>query len=86
MVEIYKPETEEQVRELVAWAAAEETPLEILGRGTKRGLGRPVETDHVLDLSGLSGIVLYEPAELVMSARPGTPLAEIDAEVGRAHV
>ena len=79
MVEIYKPETEDQVRELVAWAAAEETPLEILGRGTKRGLGRPVETDHVLDLSGLSGIVLYEPAELVMSARPGTPLAEIDA-------
>ena len=79
MVETYKPETEDQVRDLVAWAAAEETPLELLGRGTKRGLGRPVETDHVLDLSGLSGIVLYEPAELVMSARLGTPLAEIDA-------
>jgi len=79
MAETYKPETEDQVRDLVAWAAAEETPLEVLGRGTKRGLGRPVEADHALDLSGLSGIVLYEPAELVMSARPGTPLAEIDA-------
>ncbi len=79
MIETLRPETEDQVRDVVAWAAAEESPLEVVGRGTKRRLGRPVEADRLLDLSGLSGIVLYEPAELVMSARPGTPLAEIEA-------
>ncbi|RWN63054.1 FAD-binding protein [Mesorhizobium sp.] len=62
----------------VAWAAAEETPLEILGHGSKRGIGRPLQTEHTLDLSKLSGVTLYEPAELVLSAKAGTPLAEIE--------
>ncbi|RWQ31651.1 FAD-binding protein [Mesorhizobium sp.] len=62
----------------VAWAAAEETPLEILGHGSKRGIGRPLQTEHTLDLSKLSGVTLYEPAELVLSAKSGTPLAEIE--------
>ena len=66
-----KPETPEQVLEAVAWAAAEEAPLEILGRGSKRALGRPVQAANTLDLSGLSGITLYEPEELVLSARAG---------------
>ena len=79
MAESFKPETEAQVVEVVAWAAGEEAPLEILGRGSKRRLGRPVQASHGLDLSGLSGITLYEPEELVLSAKAGTPLAEIEA-------
>jgi glycolate oxidase FAD binding subunit len=79
MAETFKPETEAQVVEVVAWAAGEEAPLEILGRGSKRRLGRPVQASHGLDLSGLSGITLYEPEELVLSAKAGTPLAEIEA-------
>ena len=75
----FRPETSEQVTEAVAWALAEEAPLEILGQGSKRGLGRPLQTQHTLDLSGLSGITLYEPEELILRARAGTPLAEIDA-------
>ena len=74
-----RPENDGQVLEAVAWAAAEEAPLEILGSGSKRGLGRPLQTQHGLDLSGLSGITLYEPEELVLRARAGTPLAEIAA-------
>ena len=62
----------------VAWAAAEEVPLEIVGHGTKRGVGRPVQAEYTLDLSGLTGITLYEPEELVLSAMAGTPLAEIE--------
>ena len=75
----FRPDTAEQVREAVTWAAGEEAPLEVLGRGSKRGLGRPLQTQHGLDLSGLSGITLYEPEELILRARTGTPLKEIEA-------
>ena len=79
MGESFKPDDAGGVLEAVAWAVAEETPLEVIGGGSKRSLGRPVEADHRLDLSGLTGIEMFEPAELVMSAAPGTPLAEIEA-------
>ncbi|AZO22424.1 glycolate oxidase subunit GlcE [Mesorhizobium sp. M1E.F.Ca.ET.045.02.1.1] len=74
----FTPSTSAEVLSTVQWAAAEETPLEILGHGSKRGIGRPLQTEHTLDLSKLSGVTLYEPAELVLSARAGTPLAEIE--------
>jgi glycolate oxidase FAD binding subunit len=79
MTTTFRPETVDQVVEAVAWAAAEEAPLEVAGRGSKRGLGRPVQAGHGLELSGLSGITLYEAEELVLSARAGTPIAEIEA-------
>lgn len=75
----FTPATSEEVLSTVAWAVAEETPLEILGHGSKRGIGRPLQTEHTLDLSKLSGVTLYEPAELVLSAKAGTPIAEIEA-------
>jgi glycolate oxidase FAD binding subunit len=81
----FKPESADQVVEAVAWAAAEGQPLEVAGRGTKRGLGRPVQAAHGIDLSDLSGITLYEPEELVLSARAGTPLAEIEAALAAQH-
>nr|WP_295662752.1 FAD-binding protein [Polymorphobacter sp.] len=55
--------------------------LEVVGSGSRRGYGRPVDADTVLDVSGLSGIVDYDPAELVLTARPGTSIAEITALV-----
>ncbi|WP_157016932.1 glycolate oxidase subunit GlcE [Mesorhizobium xinjiangense] len=75
----FTPTTADEVLETVRWAAAEEAPLEILGHGSKRAIGRPVQAGHTLDLSGLSGVTLYEPEELVLSAKAGTPLAEIAA-------
>lgn len=79
MADTFKPETVDQVRDAVAWAVSEETPLEILSRATKRGLGRPIQTAHTLDLSAMAGIGLYEAEELICQAGPGTPLAEIEA-------
>lgn len=81
MAEVIRPETRAQVLDAVKWAVSEAAPLEIVGRGTKRALGRPLQVDHSLDLSALAGITLYEPEELVLSANPGTPLAEIAAAV-----
>lgn len=74
----FTPTSADEVLSAVRWALAEEEPLEILGHGSKRGIGRPVQAPHTLDLSKLTGITLYEPAELVLSARAGTPLGEIE--------
>ncbi len=78
---IHRPADASQLREIVAWAVAEEQPLEIVGNGTKRIVGRPVESEHLVSVAGLAGITLYEPDELVMSAGTGTPLATIEAEL-----
>ena len=71
------PKTNADVLAAVQWAAAEKTPIEIIGQGSKRTVGRPMQTAHTLDLSGLSGVTLFEPEELVLSAKAGTPLKEI---------
>ncbi len=82
MEPVFKAETPEQAAEVVAWAVSEETPLEVVGRGSKRAVGRPVQTAYALDVSGISGITLYEPEELVLTAKAGTPMAEIEAVIG----
>ncbi len=77
----HKPQNAAQVADVVAWAVSEEKPLEVAGHGTKRAIGRAAQYGATLDLSGMTGITLYEPEELVLSARAGTPLAEIQAEL-----
>jgi glycolate oxidase FAD binding subunit len=74
-----KPTSTEEIVDIVAQAAADESPLEIVGHGTKRGLGRPLQAAQLLDLSALAGITQYEPNELVLTCRAGTPLAEIES-------
>ena len=77
------PGTPEEVLDAVAEALAEGTRLEVIGGGTKRNYGRPAEAERTLGLSRLAGITMYEPNELVMTARPGTPLGEIEANLDR---
>ena len=74
-----EPSNAREIAEIVAWAAAEGRSLEIVAGRTKRALGRPTTTDHALDVSRITGIVAYEPAELVLTAHPGEPLAAIAA-------
>jgi len=62
----------------VQWALGGGKSLEIVGHGSKRALGRPAQHDATLDVSALSGVTLYEPQELVLSAKAGTPLADIE--------
>ena len=73
------PRNAEEVVEAVRWAMSAGEALEVLGSGARRALGRPVEAPHVLDVSALRGVLDYEPEELTLTARPGTPLAEIEA-------
>ena len=81
---VLRPADETELAALVAEAAEVGRPLELVGKGSKRGLGRPVEAETLVDLSRLSGIIDYAPEELVLTARPGTPLVEIEAAVGAA--
>jgi glycolate oxidase FAD binding subunit len=76
-----KPREAAEVADAIQWALSGGKALEIAGAGTKRAIGRAAQWDATLDLSGLSGVTLYEPAELVLSAKAGTPLAEIEEVV-----
>lgn len=75
----FRPTDAEAVQHTVAWAVGEGQSLEIMGGGTKRALGRPPQTDHILDLAALSGIIDYDPSELVLTAQAATPMATIQA-------
>jgi glycolate oxidase FAD binding subunit len=79
MTDVLKPRDAKEVEDAVRWALGNDKALEIIGQSSKRAIGRPSQTDITLDLSGLSGVTLYEPAELVLSAKAGTPLSEIEA-------
>jgi glycolate oxidase FAD binding subunit len=64
-------------------ASHDRTPLRIVGGDTKRFYGRPV-VGCTLAVAGHTGIVTYDPAELVLTARSGTPLAEIESALAAA--
>ncbi len=68
----------EHFREQILGAAAAKRALRIRGGGTKDWYGQRIDGD-ILDTSGYDGIVDYEPTELVITARCGTPLAQIEA-------
>jgi glycolate oxidase FAD binding subunit len=74
----------EQFREQIRAAAANQTALRIRGGGTKDWYGGRLEGD-ILDTRGHAGIVDYEPTELVITARCGTPLAEIEAALAERN-
>jgi glycolate oxidase FAD binding subunit len=79
-----KPRDAADIEQAVRSALAGGKTLEVVGRGSKRAIGRAAQWDATLDLSGLSGVTLYEPEELVLSAKAGTPLAEIEALVANS--
>lgn len=68
-----------EVEQAIGWALAHDAALEIRGAGSKRSFGREVQAARLLDLSRLSGLIFYEPEELVFSARAATPIAQIEA-------
>src|SRR3954469_356191 len=73
----HTPSTEQDAAAIVTEAAARRTPLSLVGGGTKADIGRPAQTAATLSSAGLTGVTLYEPAEMVIGARAGTPLAEV---------
>jgi glycolate oxidase FAD binding subunit len=70
--------TLQALAERIRAAQADGRSLEVRGGGTKGFLGG-VPRGEVLDVRALSGISAYEPTELVVTVRAGTPLAELEA-------
>jgi len=85
MTSLLKPRDGKDVEAAVQWALGEGKTLEIVGHGSKRGIGRAAQWDLSLDLSDLSGVTLYEPDELILSAKAGTPVAEIEALLAKSN-
>ena len=75
----------QQVQAAVQDAMAAKSRLEIRAAGTKRHLGRAASYDAVLDVSAFNGIVDYQPEELVLTLRAGTPMDVVDAALTRAR-
>lgn len=80
---IERPVDERELAGLVAEAARTRWPFEILGAGSKRRAGRPMEVSGILTTRNLRGITLSEPSEQVISARSGTLMSVLDAELAK---
>lgn len=74
-----RPATVADLVALVAEARASGGRLDLRGGGSKRGFGAQTPAAVVVDMRGFAGVVDYDPAELVLSVRPGTPLADVEA-------
>jgi glycolate oxidase FAD binding subunit len=76
-VDILKIRDAKDVEAVVRAAIANEQPLEIIGHGSRRGIGQPMATNAVLDLSALNAVASYEPNELIITVQAGAPLADV---------
>ena len=70
----YEPRDEAELGEIVTAALANGEPLDLIGGGTRDGLGRPTSAATRVSLRAIEGIEAYEPSELFVAARAGTPL------------
>ncbi len=59
-------------------------PVAVVGNGSKAGMLRPVQAATTLSARALSGVTLYAPKELIVSARAGTPLSAVEAVLAEA--
>ncbi len=78
MTDIEAPPDEAGVAAAIAAAAVAREPLSIIGNASKAPMLRPVQAARTLSTRELAGITLHSPAELVLAARAGTPLAVIE--------
>lgn len=74
---LHTPSTATELAAIVTEARRARTLLAVAGGSTRAGLGRPVQAAATVSTAKLSGITLYEPAELVIAAKAGTPLREV---------
>jgi glycolate oxidase FAD binding subunit len=76
-VDILKIRDAKDVEAVVRAAIAGEQPLEVIGHGSRRGIGQVMATNAVLDLSALNAVTAYEPNELIITVEAGAPLADV---------
>ena len=83
MVDILRPADETEVCQLFREAAARRHSYDLVGSGSKQRIGRPPRATAALSTRNFRGVTLYEPSEFVISARGGTLLSVIEAELSK---
>jgi len=78
MSEIYKPENDNQLLEIIKSTLADKSSIAIAGQNTKYGFGHTHDSAINIRMTSFDGIVEYDPAELVMRAQAGTPLSTVE--------
>ena len=79
------PTSEIQAADIIRNAAAERSTLAIIGNNTRSGFGNRVEATQTLSSRNLTGIVAYNPAEMVMTVKSGTPVADVEAALATSN-
>ncbi len=76
---LLRPRDECEVADMVQSLASQKSHVEIIGGGSKRAIGQPSQATTGLDMGCFSGVIDYEPAELVLTVGTATPVAEVRA-------
>jgi glycolate oxidase FAD binding subunit len=76
---VLRPQSEADIADILGDAGGRPRTLEIVSGATKREMGRHAPCDALLDTGALSGIVSYQPDELVVTARAATAVAELES-------
>ncbi len=77
MKNLVEPDSEQEIAACIKNAYSQVTPVEIIGGGTRSGLGHRVIANSKIGLGNHAGIKLYEPEALTLVAKAGTPLAQV---------
>jgi glycolate oxidase FAD binding subunit len=76
---ILTPASERELAGILASASADHRPVEVIGGGSKAGVGRPQRLTQKVSTEKLAGVIDYDPAELVLTVRAGERLDAIEA-------
>ncbi|HEY0120208.1 MAG TPA: FAD-binding protein [Rhizobium sp.] len=80
----FLPKTEDEAAAIIRDHATRGAALAVIGGNTRSGFGNVVATDATLCSQGLTGIVAYNPGEMVMTVRAGTPVADVEAALAES--
>jgi len=75
------PQNEREVSEFVRQFYKSNIPIELVGSGSKRKIGKPLQCAKILNLSKLNGIIEYLPEELYIKVKACTPIDQIEKEL-----
>lgn len=81
---IASPADEDGIRQFVSDAVAAREPILLRGSGSKSSMLRPVQAARTLSTNACAGVVMYAPKELILTARAGTPIAELETTLAAA--
>ena len=79
------PQNEREVSIFIKKFYKSGTPIELIGSGSKRKIGKPLQCSKILNLSKLNGIIEYLPEELYIKVEAGTPIQKIEEELKKIN-